>query len=137
MTTILLKSNSDPEFGPQGEKKRVIAETMSWQIRAHSVVWSPPTDLFETESGFVVRMEIAGMRDQDFSVTIENNYLVISGTRPDIPEKRAYHQMEIRFGDFSSVVALPAPVDSDSATAEYTDGFLVVTLTKIRSKKVN
>ena len=70
------------------------------------------------------------MRDQDFSVTLENNYLVINGIRPDVPERRAYHQMEIRFGEFSTVVALPGPVDSDNATAEYTDGFLVVTLAK-------
>jgi HSP20 family protein len=133
MTTILLKSNSEPENGSPGDRKRIIAETLSWQIRTHSHVWSPPTDLFETETGFVVRVEIAGMRDQNFSVTIENNYLVITGTRPDIPERRAYHQMEIRFGEFSTVVALPGPVDPDNATAEYIDGFLVVTLLKLQS----
>jgi HSP20 family molecular chaperone IbpA len=109
---------------------------MSWQIRTHSHVWSPPTDLFETETSLVVRVEIAGMRDQDFSVTLENNYLVINGIRPDIPERRAYHQMEIRFGEFSTVVALPGPVDSENATAEYADGFLTVTLIKTRPKNI-
>jgi HSP20 family protein len=136
MTTILLKSNMEPEGGSLSERKRMIVETMSWQIRAHSHVWSPPTDLFETETSFVVRVEIAGMRDQDFSVTIENNYLVITGIRPDIPERRAYHQMEIRFGEFSTMVALPGSVDSDNATVEYTDGFLVMTLPKMQSKDI-
>jgi len=135
MTSILLKTNSEPEEGPLSDRRRIIAGTMSWQIHAHSHVWSPPTDLFETDSSFVVRVEIAGMRDRDFSVTLENNYLVISGIRPDVPERRAYHQMEIRFGEFSTVVALPGPVDSDDAAAEYADGFLVVTLPKARAKK--
>jgi HSP20 family molecular chaperone IbpA len=136
MTTILLKTNPEPENRPPVDRKRIITETMTWQIRTHSHVWSPPTDLFETETGFVVRVEIAGMRDQDFSVTLENNYLVINGIRPDVPERRAYHQMEIRFGEFSTVVALPGPVDADNATAEYADGFLVVTLLKMRPKNI-
>jgi HSP20 family protein len=79
-------------------------------------------------------VEIAGLRDQDFAVTLEHNYLVIAGSRPDIPERRAYHQMEIRFGEFSTVVALPGPVDSDDTAAEYSDGFLVVTLPKKKTK---
>jgi HSP20 family molecular chaperone IbpA len=130
MNINLLKSTEEPEKGSQSVRKRIITETMSWQIRTHSHVWSPPTDLFETDTSFVVRVEIAGMRDQDFSVTIENNFLVISGNRKDNSERRAFHQLEIRFGEFSTMVALPGPVDSDSGVVEYADGFLVVTLTK-------
>lgn len=78
-------------------------------------------------------MEIAGLRDQDFSVTLDNNYLVISGIRSDVLERRAYHQMEIRYGEFNTVVALPSLVDPERTTAEYSDGFLVITLPKEQS----
>jgi len=84
-----------------------------------------------------VRVEVAGMREQNFSVQLENNYLVISGVRPDKPERRAYHQMEVRFSEFSSVVAIPGPVDGEKASAEYDDGFLVVNLPKATINKIN
>ena len=133
MADILLKTEQDPPGSRPGNRERNTARSVGWQIRAHSHVWSPPTDVYETEEKYVVRVEIAGLRDQDFSVTLDNNYLVISGARPDLLERRAYHQMEIRFGEFSTVVAIPSPVDPEKTTAEYSDGFLVVILPKIQS----
>jgi HSP20 family protein len=134
MDTILLKTDPDSTEGSQRDRAMNIPKSTGWQIRAHSHVWSPPTDLYETEDKYVVRVEVAGLRDQDFSVTLDNNYLVVSGSRPDVLERRAYHQMEIRFGEFSTVVALPSQVDSDQTIAEYSDGFLVVMLPKKNKK---
>jgi HSP20 family protein len=80
-------------------------------------------------------VEIAGMREDNFEVAIENNILMISGHRPDLPERRAYQQMEIQFGKFEIAVGLPAPVDMENATAQYEDGFLTINLPKIYAKK--
>ncbi|MCX6064727.1 MAG: Hsp20/alpha crystallin family protein [Chloroflexi bacterium] len=102
-----------------------------------SHVWSPPTDLYETDSAYIVRVEVSGMRQQNFSIQFENNLLVISGMRPDKPERRAYHQMEVRFGEFSTVAAMPGPVDIENASAEYDDGFLTVNLPKALAQKLN
>jgi HSP20 family protein len=134
MSTILLKSNYESTNGLPGERAKNESKPIDWQIHTRSHVWTPPTDLFETDDKFVVRVEIAGLRDQDFAVTLDHNYLVIAGSRSDIPERRAYHQMEIRFGEFSTVVALPGQVDSEKTIAEYSDGFLVVMLPKKKSK---
>jgi len=60
----------------------------------------------------------------------------IRGNRPDILERRAYHQMEIFFGEFSTEVELPAPVLSDEVTAEYLAGFLRLVFPKDRPKKI-
>ncbi|HMZ07903.1 MAG TPA: Hsp20/alpha crystallin family protein [Anaerolineales bacterium] len=110
------------------EVRRDILHAVGWQVR--SSIWSPPTDLYETEYAYIIRMEIAGMREEDFEVSLQNDTLSITGSRPDYPERRAYHQMEIRFGKFASFVGLPGPVDIDQSKAEYVDGFLTVTLTK-------
>jgi HSP20 family protein len=134
MTTVIWKSYQGSELP---EKRRMLVEAIGWQVRGQAHIWSPPTDLFEAESAYVVRVEVAGMRQQDFSVQIENNFLTISGMRPDKPERRAYHQMEVRFGDFSSVVAIPGPVDVDSSSAEYEDGFLTVNLPKVSPDKIH
>ena len=65
---------------------------IGWQVGIHSYAWSPPTDVFETDASFVIRLEVAGMRQSDFSIELENNFLVISGVRSEPPEKRTYHR---------------------------------------------
>ena len=116
------------------EKRREILHTVGWQVMQS--IWSPPTDVYETEKEYVVRVEIAGMRESDFDVTFENGFLLISGVRPDISGRRAYHQMEIRFGKFSTTLAVPGPVDLDHSEAQYKDGFMTVVLLKAKSKDV-
>ena len=123
MPTIVRKSNTTLL-----ETRREILHAVSWQVR--SSVWSPPTDVYETEDAYVVRVEIAGMREEDFEVLLANNTLLVSGSRPDHTERRAYQQMEIRFGKFSTAINLPGAVDIEQARAEYKDGFLTIVLPK-------
>jgi HSP20 family protein len=114
------------------ETRREILQAVSWNVRSR---WSPPTDVYETEESCVIKLEIAGMRDEDFEVAFENNILMISGNRLDLNERRAYHQMEIRFGKFEIAVEIPMVVNIEKATAGYQDGFLVVVLPKVKSNK--
>ena len=115
------------------EARREIFHTISWQVR--SSVWTPPTDLYETEDGFVVKVEIAGMHEEDFEVAIENNVLMISGNRSDLNERRAYYQMEIRTGKFEIAIEMPAPINVEKAIAEYKDGFLMINLPRANAKQ--
>jgi HSP20 family protein len=116
------------------ETRRDIFHAVSWQVRSSG--WSPPTDVYETEEKFVVRVEVAGMKDADFEVAIENKVLMISGNRSEINERRAYHQMEIRFGKFEIAVEIPVPVEIEKSIAEYKDGFLMVQLPKARPQNI-
>ncbi len=130
MTTVIRKSGTLSVTSRVQEGR----QTVSWQVTTGA--WSPPTDVYETESEYVITVEVAGMREGDFEVIYGDGTLLISGQRPDITGPRAYHQMEIHFGKFSSAIALPAPVDPDQATAEYKDGFLVVKMPKLKSTNV-
>jgi HSP20 family protein len=123
MPTIVRKSVSAIT-----ETRREILHSVSWHVRSN--VWSPPTDVYETEEKYVIKVEIAGMRDDDFEVAFENQILMIAGYRSDLNERRAYHQMEIRFGRFEIAVEVPIIVDMEKATAEYRDGFLTIVLPK-------
>lgn len=116
------------------ETRREIFHAVSWQVR--STGWSPPTDVYETEASFVVRVEVAGMKDDDIEVAIENNVLMISGSRSDLNERRAYHQMEIRFGKFEIAAEIPVPIEIEKSVAEYKDGFLIVHLPKANPKHI-
>jgi HSP20 family protein len=124
MPSIVKKSSSSLAV------RREILHAVSWQVRSN--LWNPPTDEYETENAYVIRVEIAGMREDDFEVILEKNMLHISGVRSDLSERRAYHQMEIHFGKFSTSAEIPGAVNSDDATAEYKDGFLTVTLPKAK-----
>ncbi len=108
-----------------------IRQAIGWQVNVRSYTWSPPTDVFENETSFVVRVEVAGMREADFAINVDRNYLIISGVRADSAERRAYHQMEIRFGEFSTAISLPPNLDANNAEAQYEDGFLTVVLPKV------
>jgi len=127
MPTIMRKSVS-----ATSETRREILHTISWTVR--SSIWSPSTDVYETEANYVIKVEIAGMRDEDFEVSVENHILMISGFRSDLNERRAYHQMEIRFGRFELAVEIPVAVNIEKATAEYKDGFLTIVLPKSEVK---
>lgn len=98
------------------------------QLRQKPHVWQPPTDLFETEAGYTVRIEIAGMKEENFSIQYNHDTLVIAGQRPQLNDKCAYHRMEIPVGEFLSQVELPHDIDIQAATAEYERGFLTIKL---------
>ena len=110
------------------ETRREIFTTTTWQVRSN--VWRPPTDVYETQTNVIVKMEIAGMRDEDLEVVIQDDLLLITGSRTDSTERKAYHQMEIPFGKFSVGIELTSRVDTENATAEYKDGFLTIQLPK-------
>jgi HSP20 family molecular chaperone IbpA len=101
---------------------------VTWRVRSN--VWRPPTDMFETETSVIVKVEVAGVRDEDIEVAVRGKLLSVNGIRSDSAERRAYHQMEIPYGKFSVDIELPVAVNIDNATAEYKGGFLIIHLPK-------
>jgi HSP20 family protein len=109
---------------------------VNWRVNSRPRAWRPPTDVYEHEDKFVVRVEIAGMNENDFSISLDQNVLTIRGVRADIPERRAYHQMEINFGEFATAVEILSPIDTERVRAEYQNGFLWVILPKAQPKQI-
>ena len=113
---------------PLKEPDLIRFQSSSWQVNGKTFSWSPPTDVFKTTSKLIIKIEIAGMKQSDIDVNFEDNYLIVSGNRTESREKRAYHQMEIRYGEFTTTIALPKGLLLVSAEAEYEDGFLVISI---------
>jgi len=112
-------------------------DSMRMRLTVRTHIWRPPTDVYEVDDSLVVRMEVAGMLDVDFSIVLDGRLLSIRGARPDSPEKRAYYQMEIPFGEFGIDIDLPYAVDSSQIEAVYANGFLRILLPKMRPHKVS
>ncbi len=82
MPTVIRKSSATLL-----DTRREVLHAVSWQVRSH--VWSPPTDEYENEETYVVLVEIAGMRDDDFEISLEKQHIAGFGARPDFLERRA------------------------------------------------
>ncbi len=114
------------------------AETASyrWRILMRTPSWRPPTDVYETEEMIFVRVEVAGMREEDFAIEITGRELTVRGVRQDPAERRAFHQMEIRFGEFALTLELPIHVSPDEVQAIYQNGFLLISMPKARPRQI-
>jgi HSP20 family protein len=90
--------------------------------------WVPNTDVYTTDTGLVIKVELPGMKSENLEITVEGNRLRIAGNRPDCC--RAAHcsflVMEINYGPFETVLDLPAGYDLGQAKAIYVNGFLRV-----------
>jgi HSP20 family protein len=102
-------------------------------------IWSPPTDVYETEKEIIVKVDIAGVEENDMEVTVENGLLIVRGFRSDCSafSKSAVHRMEIFCGAFETHAHLPHAVDTDGEIdCIYHNGMLTVTLRKESAHKV-
>jgi HSP20 family protein len=89
----------------------------------------------EEKDRLVVLVEIAGMRAGEFHLSIDAQRLVIAGSRATRDRDCvAYHQLEVRYGDFRTEVLLPWRVDEENVTAHYEDGFLRVELPRLAAE---
>jgi HSP20 family protein len=113
----------------QSPRFHVLMGSQQYLVVKHSHIWRPPTDVMEEGDRLVILVEIAGMRRGEFHVALNSQRLMISGNRPrPVESSTAYHQLEVRYGEFRTEVTLPWPVDDDGIVAEYDDGFLRIEL---------
>jgi HSP20 family molecular chaperone IbpA len=112
------------------EKGNTSLRFLDWRVKSQPYTWSPPTDVFETDTHLVIRVELAGMRESEFVIEVDGQNLMITGSRADLEDQRSYQQMEIRFGDFVVNAILPAGVEPCPPQVEYEDGFLTICFPK-------
>lgn len=107
------------------------------------VTWRPPTDVYECDDNYVVRMAVSGLKRRpdgnirNAAVTVENDLLTIRGHRTDDCPRRkhSFRQMEIHYGYFECRIRICAPFDRDHIHAAYRDGFLTIVIPKAPRSK--
>ena len=99
--------------------------------------WVPALDVRETESAFVVTVDLPGMEPEDVNVTFENGALTISGTRVFTKEddEETYHRIERSFGTFARSIRLPRTADTEKIEATFEKGVLDVSIPKSEAAK--
>ena len=85
--------------------------------------------MFANDAGFVVRLEVGGLGEDDLEVQLYDNAIVVEGERKAPQHDRVeYHCAEIRYGPFRMALALPDGTDLERVEARYEKGMLEIVL---------
>lgn len=95
--------------------------------------WSPSVDIYETESEFIVNVEVPEVKENDVSIRLESNILTIEGERRIKRDKiEDYYRIERPYGRFKRSFVLPDLIDGNSIRATLHNGVLNIVLPKNR-----
>jgi HSP20 family protein len=94
-------------------------------------------DVFEDDKKVVVRLEVPGMDKKDLEIEVQGDVLVVRGEKRFQRESSEgrYRVLQCAYGNFRRAVALPAPVVTDKAKADYENGVLRIELPKVNVDK--
>jgi HSP20 family protein len=93
-----------------------------------AMAWRPAADIYRTPEGWVVKLELAGVRPEDVNVEISGSELFVSGVRRDrfVEAGWSHHSMEITYSHFERVIELPCDLGRASVSIEGRYGLLLV-----------
>ena len=95
--------------------------------------WTPAADIYETDSGYVIAMDLPGIDREALEIDIDDGRLLVKGTRAIGESKQ--HRSERPRGKFLRTFSVPGSVDQAKIGAEYKDGVLQVRLPKRTEQK--
>jgi HSP20 family protein len=95
--------------------------------------WTPASDIYETDTGYVIALDLPGIDRDALEIDIDDNRLVVKGTRA-IAESRQ-HRTERPRGKFLRTYSVPGSVEQGKIAAEYKDGVLQISLPKRTEQK--
>jgi HSP20 family protein len=109
-------------------------EQLGHLVGADAPGWTPPVDLYETATDFVLTAELPGLTREQIEIQAEDMRVTIRGARAVDPDRHIpceqYHRVERGHGHFSRAFALPERIVVEAISAELKDGILTVTIPK-------
>ena len=95
-------------------------------VRWPSGGYDVPTDVFHTGDELVVRMDLPGVSSDDVEVTVQENTLLINGSRkfPFDADKVRFARRGTFYGDFTQRISLGKGLDLEKISANYDNGVL-------------
>ena len=134
---------TDESFGSMARQMGKVLDQLNKGYYSFSPneTWTPNVNLYETERGYQVCVDLAGVEKEKIDIEVQNQRLIIKGTRA-VPimarpsegsggnGRTRVHLMEIDHGSFSRVVELPQNVAHAHITAEHKNGILWIEIPK-------
>src|SRR5499426_1237409 len=93
-------------------------------------LWCPAADVYRTNDGWIVKVDLAGIRPADIEITIDGRVLQIGGLRRDATcgEGVSHYQLEITYSRFEKTIQFPRTIEHASIERDYRDGLLILRL---------
>jgi len=113
-------------FTPFSMMKRLGKDWPEFELK------SPKVDIIDRDDTIIIKAEVPGIEKKDLDISVSENSVTIKGESKSETkeEKENYVHSEIRRGSVLRTVPLPCPVDSNKASAKFSDGILELTLPK-------
>ena len=104
----------------------------SKDVKTSGRLWYPSADVYQTPTGWLVKVELAGVSAEDIEIDIQGNELYIAGTRRDksCAAGVSYHQLEITYSRFEKTLKFPASIEGAKIEHNFDNGLLIIHLQK-------
>ena len=129
----------DPFMSLHREMNRLFDDVLRGSVLSASgsqgggtALLAPQMNVSETDKEVRITAELPGVAEQDISVELNDDVLVIRGEKKDErkEDKENYHFVERSFGTFQRSLQLPFRVEPEQVQARFRNGVLSVTLPK-------
>src|SRR6202035_771352 len=97
--------------------------------------WLPAADVVETDSAYVIEVELPGVRREDVDVELDGNELVVTGEVKERKREGLLRRRTRRIGNFEYRVTLPGDFRTDDVEASLAHGVLTVHVPKVQTTK--
>jgi len=108
----------DDSFGPSRDR----------DDEMNMCAWRPAVDIYETETGVILAVELPGVGKKNVAVEVKDNILTLKGERlskPEIKEENYYRQ-ERCYGSFQRSFTLHHNIQPNLIKATFKDGMLEI-----------
>lgn len=97
----------------------------------------PACDVTETEAGYVLTLDVPGLKKDDIHIETTGRQLTVSGERKreENIERESYHRVERSYGKFFRTFELPEGTNVEVIDASYDNGVLKIAVPKAESSK--
>jgi HSP20 family protein len=98
--------------------------------------FSPATDIYETESGVTLQVDLPGHDPKAIEVKVEKGVLTLRSERKAEPAaKESARRLERGFGVYTRSFKLPDTVDANNVEARYENGVLTLKMPRKEEAK--
>jgi HSP20 family protein len=108
----------DDSFGPSRDREDEV----------NMCAWRPVVDIYETETGVILSVDLPGVGKENVAVEVKDNILTLKGERFPKTEikQEAYYRQERCYGTFQRSFTLHHNIQPNLIKATFKDGMLEI-----------
>lgn len=139
MSSLILRNSNRP-LSVLDQMDRILDSFFADTTYAASACRTPAVDVQETETAYLMSMEIPGLSEKDVEIKVDGQLLTVASRTESSKEESAkdgakWLMKERRASSFARSFSLPKDVDTDAISASAENGILTITLPRQEKAK--